>query len=791
MVVFPSGISVTISEVKESLSIVLALPAAFKNSTKGLLGTWNDNPDDDFLRPDGVTLPSNANGREIHFNFGLHWQVLSNTSLFTYKHGEDTSTFSNASFIPVFLEEYSFGNNTLEQMANDTCKGDVNCMFDIASTRDVSIGESTRKVAERLTVDSEELHNFPPEILSGPTEVNVTVNTTANLTVTAEDPNNDPMTFNVIGSLPKGSQIVTTSSSVTLTWNVTADEIDVEFVVADDSNHTAVLRPVIYVCACHNSGHCTALDENDPNNQAKNTGGRFNFLPCVCQEGYTGAFCEEDLDACEENLQPCYPGVKCIDLPPPANESGYKCGSCPNGFTGNGAECTDLNECAVKNGDCMHTCVNTPGSFVCTCKHGYHLNTDKKSCDDVDECLPVSDCMHKCENTIGGYNCKCNAHFEVDPKDPKNCIPKQPCGENSDCEQICYVDDTKEAKCACRAGYELQEDKKTCKDIDECAIDRNRCRHKCINTIGGYNCSCVDGFTLDNDGFTCDDIDECMAGTFNCSDEFQQCKNTYGSYKCVCEQGLYWINDHCKGLEKGATPPPPPPAPIPRTPSSEERQQSVKLEIQSLNTSQWNHPLEESFKIAVAEAATRYCSTARNCQKTSARNRQKRAVDFVKFAEDQVHILPGYPKQISENPLLARLAFYLQFPDGSSAAVVKGDVLVAIVTDYLDEISKSINKNITSVHTLLTKITTTTATATVPTEKEETDIKRYIIAGCVAGVVVFLVLFVLIAWRCTVRRRPSSDRRRVPGGNQAPTQMGTDLVESYTNATYAGYNTRL
>ena len=74
--------------------------------------------------------------------------------------------------------------------------------------------------------------NFPPEILSGPTEVNVTVNTTANLTVTAEDPNNDPMTFNVIGSLPKGSQIVTTASSVTLTWNVTADEVSIFQLVA-------------------------------------------------------------------------------------------------------------------------------------------------------------------------------------------------------------------------------------------------------------------------------------------------------------------------------------------------------------------------------------------------------------------------------------------------------------------------------------------------------------------------------------------------------------------------------
>ena len=41
-----------------------------------------------------------------------------------------------------------------------------------------------------------------------------------------------------------------------------------------------------------------------------------------------------------------------------------------------------------------------------------------------------------------------------------------------------------------------------------------------------------------------------------------------------------------KGLEKGVEPPPPPPAEEPRTPSDEERSQSVELEIQGLNESQ-------------------------------------------------------------------------------------------------------------------------------------------------------------------------------------------------------------
>ena len=41
-----------------------------------------------------------------------------------------------------------------------------------------------------------------------------------------------------------------------------------------------------------------------------------------------------------------------------------------------------------------------------------------------------------------------------------------------------------------------------------------------------------------------------------------------------------------KGLEKGTELPPPPPAEEPRTPSDEERSQSVELEIQGLDVSQ-------------------------------------------------------------------------------------------------------------------------------------------------------------------------------------------------------------
>ena len=80
-------------------------------------------------------------------------------------------------------------------------------------------------------------------------------------------------------------------------------------------------------------------EEGDP----VNTDSRFVYMGCACQEGFTGRFCESDIDACEMNGQPCYTGVKCIDLPAPANATGYECGPCPSGYSGNGAQCAGKN----------------------------------------------------------------------------------------------------------------------------------------------------------------------------------------------------------------------------------------------------------------------------------------------------------------------------------------------------------------------------------------------------------------------------------------------------------------
>ena len=40
----------------------------------------------------------------------------------------------------------------------------------------------------------------------------------------------------------------------------------------------------------------------------------------------------------------------------------------------------DVDECATNNGGCIHTCLNTQGSYRCACRSGYELAEDLLSC---------------------------------------------------------------------------------------------------------------------------------------------------------------------------------------------------------------------------------------------------------------------------------------------------------------------------------------------------------------------------------------------------------------------------
>ncbi|KAI5729955.1 hypothetical protein M8J76_008372 [Diaphorina citri] len=70
---------------------------------------------------------------------------------------------------------------------------------------------------------------------------------------------------------------------------------------------------------------------------------------------------------------PCQNGGKCV-----APDS---C-SCNTGFTGSYCE-SDVNECDLSS-PCSHDCINTHGSYVCRCPSGHKLDEDRRTCVKVD-----------------------------------------------------------------------------------------------------------------------------------------------------------------------------------------------------------------------------------------------------------------------------------------------------------------------------------------------------------------------------------------------------------------------
>ena len=59
---------------------------------------------------------------------------------------------------------------------------------------------------------------------------------------------------------------------------------------------------------------------------------------------------------------------------------------------------TDIDECSDNNGGCSEQCVNTDESYHCTCKTGYKLEDDKKTC--VGKFIILFLIAYSCQNVV-------------------------------------------------------------------------------------------------------------------------------------------------------------------------------------------------------------------------------------------------------------------------------------------------------------------------------------------------------------------------------------------------------
>ncbi|KAL3854471.1 hypothetical protein ACJMK2_013739, partial [Sinanodonta woodiana] len=145
--------------------------------------------------------------------------------------------------------------------------------------------------------------------------------------------------------------------------------------------------------------------------------------------------------------------------------------------------CDGQDDCRDKSDEKTETCIKSEptcpkGKFRCTNGQCININllcnkhpdcddeSDESHCD-INECLEVRDnqCAHICKDTPTGYSCEC-----------------QP-------------------------GFVLMDDKKSCRDIDECRERPGSCSQVCENSPGNFTCKCSDGYRKISDGRSCKKTD--------------------------------------------------------------------------------------------------------------------------------------------------------------------------------------------------------------------------------------------------------------------------------------------
>ncbi|KFD67534.1 hypothetical protein M514_12872 [Trichuris suis] len=276
---------------------------------------------------------------------------------------------------------------------------------------------------------------------------------------------------------------------------------------------------------------CESRQDNCSKHTAycQNTPGSFN---CVCNPGYTGKYCEHGSDKQEEKR--CNTTSSCSN-----HEGTYKF-NCTPGFTGQNCS-EDMDECL--HNPCINggTCLNSHGSYSCECMAGFsgqHCSIDLGKCNEH-SCMNGSSCL----NMKSGYRCICAPGFTG-----QNCsenittsfnqihrsrlelteCPSFPCMNNGTC-----LDNNGSYSCVCESRFT---GKNCSQKSDGCSGFPCKQNATCFNKYGKYPCIC----DPESEGKTCHEtIDRCA--DFPCSNN-GTCTVINGSYQCECTPGYTGSN---------------------------------------------------------------------------------------------------------------------------------------------------------------------------------------------------------------------------------------------------------
>ncbi|XP_071491471.1 protein mesh-like [Diadema antillarum] len=150
------GVGIELWATEGAMSILLSVPETFKGNTKGLMGTWNNRTSDDFVTPSGRVLPTNLTTEEIHYDFGLEWEISWTESLFFYDVGADHESHTDRSFLPAF--EIVVNPTVNQSRVDEVCGYNGFCYFDYHTTGSEEIARATAAAIDQLRAIRQDYH---------------------------------------------------------------------------------------------------------------------------------------------------------------------------------------------------------------------------------------------------------------------------------------------------------------------------------------------------------------------------------------------------------------------------------------------------------------------------------------------------------------------------------------------------------------------------------------------------------------------------------------------------------
>ncbi|XP_045623432.1 cubilin [Procambarus clarkii] len=295
-----------------------------------------------------------------------------------------------------------------------------------------------------------------------------------------------------------------------------------------------VCRPGFYGIHCElTSNNCTAATGTELCGAhgicIPSARGRFPYS-CICDEGWKSGndtpACV-DVDECRSTSRPhcsTNPLVQCVNYP-----GGFTCGPCPQGYSGDGFVCSDVNECDINNGGCSpySICYNTVGGRRCgPCAAGY--TGDGVTCYQAPS---------PCQRSPCHYLARCFDDPRISPTYVQCICPSGYQGQGFGFHGCTLISSPS-------GGSEVQP------VTNWCAVSQCMNGGTCVQSPSTYTCICTPGYT----GRNCEvDFDECSSspclhgGT---------CTQGINSYTCSCPSShtgdrCQTENERCGGLISG------------------------------------------------------------------------------------------------------------------------------------------------------------------------------------------------------------------------------------------------